>query len=152
MLEPDSAEWVFDFCEALTGRAEEDGLYSLSEPEQRVVLAWSTKGIIDNGGFQYFYEGATHAQEVADAYEAIGLPQLAEACRKSLHVFPNHHPPEPQERMWKWMAEQDQSVSDYWDEWSAVIWHCSYEELQSSLGRYICSLRAAFADAPAATT
>jgi hypothetical protein len=41
------------------------GLSNLSEPGRVVCRAYGAMGVIENGGFQYFYEGATNAAEVA---------------------------------------------------------------------------------------
>src|SRR5437868_774246 len=65
------------------------GSTELLSPAQRAVLySWWAKGIIDNGGFRYFYEGTDQALEAAEAFESLGLPNAAEAFRKSMHFFP----------------------------------------------------------------
>ncbi len=82
----------FDFVntigEGLGQRAEAAGLASLSPEEQTVLLAWWASGIIGNGGFRYFYEGASNAAQVASAFEALGFSDAANACRETLRVFP----------------------------------------------------------------
>ncbi len=70
------------------------GLRNFTQPEKTVLLAYWAMGIIQNGGFQFFYEGATNMDEVADAYERLGYHEAAEACRKSSSIFPYGVPPE----------------------------------------------------------
>ena len=86
-------EHVANVARKLGLRAEGSGINSLSGPERTVLYIWWATGIIDNGGFQYFYEGASEAAEVAAAFDAVGLPGPAAACRKSLAAFPNGLPP-----------------------------------------------------------
>jgi hypothetical protein len=65
----------------------------LAEPAQVILLAYNAKGIIDNGGFQFFDEGASHAIDVAWAFDELGFPEAADACRRSTAVFPHGIPP-----------------------------------------------------------
>jgi hypothetical protein len=81
---------VAGFAEALAARADEAGTDSLTPPEQAIVRAWSAAGILGNGGFRYFYEGATDMAAVADAFEVLALPQAAQVCRQSMTFFPAH--------------------------------------------------------------
>src|SRR5258706_7684422 len=65
----------------------------LLEPAQVILLTYKAKGIIDNGGFQFFYEGASHAIDVAWAFDELGFPDVGDICRSSMAVFPNGIPP-----------------------------------------------------------
>jgi hypothetical protein len=61
------------------------------KPDEKVVeLVVYSEGIMDNGGFQYFYEGDTalYAKEIAEAYDTIGLPDAARCVREVLALFP----------------------------------------------------------------
>lgn len=82
----------FDFVNTVAvsigGRAEREGIEFLSSAEQNVFLVWWANGIIENGGFRYFYEGACNTEQVAVAFEVIGLPKAAQACRETMAVFP----------------------------------------------------------------
>ena len=75
---------VIDIVEKLASRADLARLRSLSSSEQTAVRAWSAFGIICNGGFKYFYEGSADTLATADAFDALGLPDAGEACRKSI--------------------------------------------------------------------
>jgi hypothetical protein len=116
--EEDAVAWDPDFeyvCkvqEVLGARADEHGLDSLSEPERVVQLAVWAKGIVDNGAFPYFYEGASNAAQVADAYETLGFNEAAAAFRASLSVFPDGIPQEGHEARCEWM-DQNQNVLDH---------------------------------------
>ena len=48
--------------------------------------AWS---LVQNGGFRYFYEICDDAREIASAFDQLEMPDVAEAWRRSISVFPN---------------------------------------------------------------
>jgi hypothetical protein len=79
----ESVEWDFvcEVAERLAMRADEYDRDMLTPEEQVVLLPWWASGIIGNGGFRYFYEGATETLEVAAAFDALGLGDAADACR-----------------------------------------------------------------------
>lgn len=84
------AEWDFvcEVSERLAKRANDDGIESLTPAEQVVVWTRSASGIIGNGGFTYYYEGATETLEVAAAFDTLGLHDAAEACRAAHAIVP----------------------------------------------------------------
>ena len=65
------------------------GSHSLTVEERVVSLIWGASGIIENGGFQYFYEQEFDAEAVATAYEKIGCNKCAELLRLSRSLFPD---------------------------------------------------------------
>ena len=69
-----------DVCSDLGSRAQRDGIQSLSEQERAVLLVWWAQGIIGNGGFEYFYEGASNMIDVAEAFQELGFAEAAQAC------------------------------------------------------------------------
>lgn len=93
-LEKNKFDYISDVCDLLGSRADVYGLKSLIHWEQVALMAWWAKGIIDNGGFQYFYEGAWQSEEVAAAFDELGFSQAAWACRESMTVFPLRQPQE----------------------------------------------------------
>jgi hypothetical protein len=64
------------------------GSVSITDEENTVILVWHASGIIENGGFMYFYEQRLDADAVALAYEKIGCDKCAEILRMSLSLFP----------------------------------------------------------------
>lgn len=89
-----AAEAVSEAIRTLGGRAEAEGIEILSPAERAVVLTMFAAGIIGNGGFKYFYEGAyfhkgkNRVPALAEAYDLIGFTEAALAARKSLEFFP----------------------------------------------------------------
>jgi hypothetical protein len=65
------------------------GIHSLTDFENTVSLIWHASGIVENGGFQYFYEHEFDAEAVAQAYERIGCAKCAEILRLSWSLFPD---------------------------------------------------------------
>lgn len=65
----------------------------LSTAHRAVLLTWHAMGIIDNGGFQYLFEGDFEGDPgftlTAQAFEEIGCSSAAEAVRNAIALFPN---------------------------------------------------------------
>ena len=74
--------------------AEEKGVQALAPPQRAIVLLVWASGIIGNGGFRYFYEGAyfrngvNHIPMLAEAFEFLGFDQAANATLESISFFP----------------------------------------------------------------
>jgi len=74
------------------------------DKERVVMLVLHTSGIIDNGGFQYLFEGNLngdpHYAKTAAAYNAVGAEKCAEAVAEALALFPDSKPPtDPKARL-----------------------------------------------------
>jgi hypothetical protein len=67
------------------------------ENDQVVVLVWHASGIIDNGGFQYLFEGNfkgdPYFAKTAAAFKTIEAKKCAEAVNDALKLFPDSKPP-----------------------------------------------------------
>jgi len=126
---------VSQVCRKLGQRAEARGLESLSSAERTALLVWWSKGIIDNGGFEYFYEGTTNAAEVADAYEKLGLISAAEAFRQSLLFFPPDVIEKGYEACREWMARYSEDERTlHFGKLNSTVWNL---DLSDSLAEYI---------------
>jgi hypothetical protein len=67
-------------------------------PEERnFLLAYQAQGVIDNGGFNYLFEGNfkgdPHFALTAEAYGAIGCTEAVEVFHEALALFPGGRPP-----------------------------------------------------------
>ncbi len=67
---------------ALAGVADADGIEALTARQRLVLDAWSTHGIVQNGGFRFFLEGDAPLQPAADGLRALGFPAAAGACER----------------------------------------------------------------------
>jgi Domain of unknown function (DUF4375) len=67
------------------------------EKEETVMLVWHASGIIDNGGFQYLFEGSFNGDpdfaRTAKAFKAIKAKKCAAAVGEALALFPGSKPP-----------------------------------------------------------
>ena len=67
-------------------------LASLPEPSRIVAIIYSAKGVIDNGGFEYFFEsdwpGRPPYSLFSDAYRRIGADVAAECIAQATSLFP----------------------------------------------------------------
>lgn len=136
-----------DYIGAYCDRAEQDGIESLTHPQQVVVRFVAGKGIIDNGGFRYFYEGATWAADLADAFDELGLPRQAEATRRSMTVFPNGVPDDYEEAC-AWVEQNGEKADAIWDAASEVIWDIGLTGDVPILARYMKAHPEDFPGAP----
>ncbi len=123
----------FDFasavCNNLGSRAERDGIESLSEPERSVLLVWWAQGIIANGGFEYFYEGACNMAEVAAAFQALGFSEAAEACWQSMTLFPPEVLGNDPERCYETLTRLEaKQVKDFFLPLSQIIWETNDDD------------------------
>jgi hypothetical protein len=67
------------------------------DADRTVILVWHASGIIDNGGFQYLFEGNfkgdPHFAKTGEAFKTIGATKCAEAIQEALDLFPQSKPP-----------------------------------------------------------
>jgi len=113
-LEGRDIDWLianlddFDLCNVVfkrIGRKFGHRVYvpQYTEEERVVMLAWHVAGIIDNGGFEYLFEGDIPGdpgyRQSLQAFEAIGFDEGAAAFREALSKFPDGKvPADPRER------------------------------------------------------
>jgi hypothetical protein len=131
-------EFVVETCEHWAGEADAQWVSSLTQVQRTALLPWWAKGIVDNGGFACFYEGAglEKATDVADALRTIGLESAAEACRQTLSVFPNDPQLADLEYRRQWLAHNKEVVAPVFREADRVIWDLE-DQLFDALARYI---------------
>jgi Domain of unknown function (DUF4375) len=147
---PPEFEFLQSVYEPLGKRAAQFGVLTLSEPERVLMLSWWAKGIFDNGGFLYFYQGATNILQVADAFEAIGFTAGAKACRRSTEGFEGGQPPEDLEEMKRWLAANSASPSllRKWEELCDPIWKIPDSEFDRLLVDFLLKHRGSFEFVP----
>ena len=81
---------IVDFCQRKYKKAGND-ISKLSFPEQVVLAIYSAQGVIDNGGFQYFFESdfpnkPDYAVFIR-AYAEIGAVREAEILETAVSMF-----------------------------------------------------------------
>jgi hypothetical protein len=114
-------------------------------PEERnVLLADHARGIIDNGGFNYLFEGSFKGDPdftlTAEAYRAIGCAEAAEAFREVLALFPGGRVPTDIEKRLKIYRKgggnkRHEIDSRFWD---------ASEDIERCLASYVRSHREVF--------
>jgi Domain of unknown function (DUF4375) len=69
---------------------------SLDEPTQTILAVYGAQGVIDNGGFRFFFESNWPAQPpytfFSDAYRRIGAERAANAIDRAVAMFPFARP------------------------------------------------------------
>lgn len=76
--------------------ANQKGISSLPEPWRTVIAIYTAQGIIDNGGFAYFFEsdfkGGNDFKTIINSYRNIGLEEHAKSIENVLSLFPENRP------------------------------------------------------------
>jgi len=95
MKEKDIIDRAFAKAEKMLGTSGalySSDLFGLPPELQVVVRVVSAQGVIDNGGFKYFFEadwpGQPPYEEFIRAYEAIGCQRAAADLRRVVESFP----------------------------------------------------------------
>lgn len=116
----------------------------LNDQERAFLLVYHVKGIVDNGGFSYLFEGGLpgdpHYQQAETAYQAIGCEPAAAAFRKALALFPDSRPPEDAgQRLKIYRAGPPNRRSaidnEFWDA-GELIERCLREYIRAHAGAY----------------
>lgn len=121
---------IYSVCE----EADKRGLDALSETQRAVVLAWGATGIIGNGGFRYFYEGEWRMAELGAAYRALGFGDAADACERSLDVFPGRVVPRDQHRRSEILERIDQTQLE---SLQGAVFAIGWDALRDAIGQYM---------------
>lgn len=73
-----------------------EALESASETQRVFVYVYAAQGVIDNGGFQYFFEsdwpGKPSYDVFVSAYRGVGLADQAEVLGRAASIFPFPQP------------------------------------------------------------
>jgi hypothetical protein len=101
-----------------------DGVPPVFRPLLATVAA---HGIIGNGGFQYWYEGMHDRDtlQAADAFDRLGLAQVADVMRQSLDAFPGRRAtPEVLEAL---DAPSRAAAKTLWETLGPVVWRSDWQ-------------------------
>jgi Domain of unknown function (DUF4375) len=130
---PNASENYWLINEVFEGIEEEMKNAGRSQGPQRVVyLVWHSAGIIGNGGLFYFFEHDFDVEEVAAAYDAIGLPESASILRQAIAKFPNSKRPVNFQKCMEFLDQHE----DFFESLSTNFWH-SQKGLEDILASYI---------------
>ena len=121
---------IYSICH----EADERGLDALTAPQRAVVLAWGSRGIIGNGGFEYFYEGEWRMAELAEAYRALGFSDAADACERSLEVFPEREPPRDTTQRGSFLNTESKA---FFKDLEKLVFRIQWDALKLAIGHYI---------------
>jgi hypothetical protein len=133
-------ESVSALLDQLGRRADRDGIDALNGHEQTVLRAWSALGI-GNGGFRYWYEGGTDITDAARAFRTLGYADIADACERSLDVFPGKQVPRDSKELYRQLRAID------WKQLASAeeaVYRLTFDELASAIGAYVDRHHAAF--------
>ena len=114
------------------------------EKDQPVILVWHASGIIDNGGFQYLFEGNfkgdPYFAKTAAAFKTIKASKCAEAVDEALKLFPDSKPPQDINKRLKVYQTIPAAKREAID----VKFFSESKEMKTILAKYIRENRAEF--------
>jgi hypothetical protein len=91
-----------------------DAAFNEKDADLCLLLVWGAYGILDNGGFQYLFEGDykptdPDLRNTRRAFEIVGLPKVVEAFDVAFSAFPESTPPsDPKQRLKTWKAADEE--------------------------------------------
>jgi hypothetical protein len=133
--------------ESLGERAEAFGIESLSEHEVNILLPWHARGVLSNGGFEFWYEASEPLAEPAARLRMLGFGAAADACdevRKA--VFPGGR--ESRDGATR-MAITSQVDWRRFEPQIEAVYAVSWDDLRSAIARYVVAHSDAFGIASA---
>ena len=133
-------EFINEIFLDIAKKEEKFGEEALSEPEMVVGTIWHVYGIVGNGGLFYFFEHTFDVEEVAKAYEVIGMPEAASILRKAVAKFPNGRTPPSFDRCMKFLDEHE----EFFEALSNEFWKTQERHLEKKLAAYIRKLPETF--------
>jgi hypothetical protein len=126
---------VFDSIESrMVAPGSLDGL---SEIEADLMVAVTAKGVIDNGGHAYWYEGKNFEETIrtADAFDRMSLPDAATALRKSLDAFRGGVPPADLGERQDYVSTHRKRLEEVFKPLDKVIWKTDFYDAALSYVR-----------------
>ena len=117
---------VFDSIESRM--ADPGSLDGLSEIEADLMVGVTAKGVIDNGGHVYWYEGRNLEETIrtAEAFDRMNLPDAATALRKSLEAFPGGVPPADLGERQEYVSTHRKRLEEVFEPLNKVIWKTDF--------------------------
>jgi len=118
-------------------------------PLQTVAVVSSAQGMIDNGGFRYFFENDWPGQPpysyFVDAYRRIGAVDAAQAFEEAVAVFPFEDPHKQAKKRNEVLERYQDDPADPLERLSDRV--CGNETIWQQLEQYVTTNAAAFRDA-----
>jgi len=124
-----------NYFEKLCKIADTEGQDTLSFHKQVIVLVWWAKALVDNGGFQYFYEGTTYTESISNAFDEIGLEKIGDAFRKSNEILFRGEVISKQKQDETLSEISENEIADL-EKLNQIIWDVDEDELFRKLINY----------------
>ena len=96
------------------------GIRAVPLPGRHAIAAVTAYGIVGNGGFRYWYEGATETDIIAEAFAALGFDAAGKACLLSMDPFPGKQPFATLEAQREWMEAQIDDCATLFAFWESI--------------------------------
>jgi hypothetical protein len=121
-------------------------VFKLPEPIQTVAVVQTAQGIIDNGGFEYFYEsdfvGTPPYSFFVEVFRRIGAEAAAERIERTSRMFPFADPHLHEAKRQLWLDEVKETESHEFVALSREA--CGDASVFAKLAEYVEQNRSAF--------
>jgi hypothetical protein len=131
--------FVDDIFVKIANKEKKKGKQSLTEEQLALLTAWHVFGLVENGALFYFFEHRLDVNEVARAYETVGMPERAVILKQAVALFPNSKPPEDFDELLNLMADHEEALTSL-----STRFVRGQKNVVAMLGDYIRKHEAAF--------
>lgn len=142
----DTIDKAFDITVSLLKKVDGD-IERLKEPISTFLIVYSAQGVIDNGGFYYFFESnwpnSPPYEQFINAYRKIGCIKQAELLEKIVNTFNFDNPHLNQAKRLSYMNELLNEETNEVSGWGDDL--CGDEEVWFNLESYYLGHKNAFA-------
>jgi hypothetical protein len=109
-------EKASDYCFEMLSKVNDDA-QKLDIPFQTVVVVYTAQGVIDNGGFQYFFEndfpGSPPYSLFTESYKQIGAIKAADNIDRAVKMFGFKNPHLNQKKRNKFLDKNDSEDCEF---------------------------------------
>ena len=128
--------FINDTFSALAGREERHGAASITDIERVVLIVWHASGIVENGGFRYFFECGLSLRDTAEAYTRIGVDAVAVILHRVHDLFPGRHIPDDWDERMEIVEQLYDKHRDLFDRLESEFYRAD-EKMQPQLAGWI---------------
>ena len=146
----EEAEAVSKQCWQLADPLER-GAFDLKEPFRTFCIVEYVSGLIDNGGFRYFFENNFPAgvsyNEIILAFREIGAIKAAEAIEEALNLYPQLKDPEDIELRREILDIECDEPTELWTKVEMLEYRVGFNSVANHLSSYVRINRTRFSEA-----
>lgn len=123
----ENAEFSDEVVNQLFAEADQFGIASIPVRFRRLIVLYDARGLISNGGFEYFFERGRNMGELVEALSFYEFYSEAEICHGIGRAFPHGKLPDNTDEINAFLAEMTPQLREVWEsresDWlRGVVW------------------------------